>query len=101
MVANYHGNLSQVLALSKRVSLNPNIPLVVFNSDFENHYLANAEGEARAGLIAWREDGDRWMRSLCEGRSQCRLIKIEDQEHLLPFSHPEKLLAELLHLLAD
>ncbi len=98
MVANYYQNLGGALDLFQQTPIDERLALSIVNTDFENAYLQHAEATEQAGLNRWREEGDVWMQSLCANRERCRYIHLADEEHLVPFSQPDIIRAELLRM---
>jgi pimeloyl-ACP methyl ester carboxylesterase len=98
MVANYYQNLAQALDLFEGLSIDERLPLSIVNTDFESAYLQQAEASEHPGLVRWREEGDTWMQSLCLNRKRCRYLSLADQQHLVPFSQPDMIRAELLRM---
>lgn len=82
----------QDLRKAEKVGFPKSVPLVIFDTDFEQAYIDKSQdAKAIEGLKKWREDGKHYYQALVKAASTGRYIPVDTQEHLLPFSHPELL----------
>ncbi|MGX5175576.1 alpha/beta fold hydrolase [Aliikangiella sp. IMCC44653] len=67
------------------------LKLVVFDTDFESHYISQSENpEMQQGLIEWRKDAKKYYQRLVAQQTHAEYIEVAEKEHLLMFSQPNR-----------
>ncbi len=91
-IAMYEQDLKSVQALE----FSSNIPLIIFDTDFEQNYINNAKTEAeKLGLTRWKNEAKKYYQSLATNSKSGKYIELATTEHLLPFSQPDIIIQSL------
>ncbi len=68
------------------------IPLIILDSDFETGYLKTIEdNKVRQSIIKWRDQGKKQFFDLARRHPCSAYWPIDTQEHLLTYTHPQKI----------
>lgn len=87
------------LDAATKVTLPKNIPLIVFDTDFEDAYIEKTDKqEDKAGLIRWKSEAQTYYKQLAANSINGRYVHLKTREHLLPFSDPDKLVETINQL---
>lgn len=85
-IAIYDQDLKKV----QNLLLPTSIPLVIFDTDFEQVYINNSKTEEeKEGLIRWKTEAKEYYQSLVKNSKNGEYRELTTTEHLLPFSQPE------------
>lgn len=91
-VAIYDEDLESV----KNLSFPPEIPLVIFDTNFEQSYIDNTENEQeKIDLNRWKVEAKNYYQTLVNHSSKGEYIELPTKEHLLPFSQPKLIIERL------
>lgn len=86
-IAMYGEELNQV----KDISWPASVALLLFDSAFEAAYAKKTEDqEAKQGLLAWQQDGERYYRHLVSQSDQGQYVLLDNEAHLYQFAETEK-----------
>ena len=73
-----------------------NIPITIFDTDFEQKYIDNSKDkETKQQLLKWKKEGVKYYKSLVSNSNKGKYIPLSTQQHLLMFSQPEIIIKEL------
>ncbi|TQV71054.1 alpha/beta hydrolase [Aliikangiella marina] len=87
------------LDIAAKQTLPKDIPLVVFDTDFEDNYIAQTEKDAdKQGLRRWKAEAAKFYQQLADESVNGQYIHLDSKEHLLPFSDPDQLIATIQRL---
>ena len=84
------------LESAKNLSFPQKIPLVIFDTNFEQSYIENTENEQeKIDLNRWKVEAKNYYQTLVNRSSKGEYIELPTKEHLLPFSRPMLIIQRL------